>query len=69
MAKAKRKTQRERAEAWAREVANLDTKGRVYLFAPEGDYVRCDYSGNMAHDSERYASRMSPRSWCRYLVS
>jgi len=35
MAAKKRRTQQERAEAWARDVANLDTKGRVYLFAPE----------------------------------
>jgi hypothetical protein len=31
MAAKKRRTQQERAEAWARDVANLDTKGRVYL--------------------------------------
>lgn len=64
MAKAKRKTQRERAEAWAREVASLDTKGRVYLFAPEGDYVRCVYSGNMAHDLEGIR-RVLVATWMR----
>lgn len=45
MAAKKRRTQRDRAEAWARDVANLDTNGRVYLFAPDagGGFAALDH--------------------------
>ena len=64
MKKRKAKTQRERAEAWARDVANLDTKGRVYLFAPDGDFIRYVTGSDMARDLDG-VRRVLVATWMR----